>query len=189
MKYCSDCGQTVSKKIPEGDSQPRYVCDDCDTIHYQNPRIIVGTIPIIGEKVLLCRRAIEPRKGFWTLPAGFMENGETTLQGALRESWEEARANLANESLYRLFDLPYINQVYIFYRADLVDHSFSAGPESLDVALFTEDEIPWDEIAFPVVTDTLKELFEDRKTGVYPVRVSGVDPIWHRNLSKPDDKT
>ncbi|HEB28034.1 MAG TPA: NUDIX domain-containing protein [Porticoccus sp.] len=187
MKYCSDCGQAVSKKIPEGDDRLRYVCDGCDTIHYQNPRIIVGTIPVMDEKILLCRRAIEPRKGFWTLPAGFMENGETTLQGAVRESWEEARAKLANESLYRLFDLPYINQVYIFYRADLVDNAYSAGPESLDVALFSEEEIPWDEIAFPVVTDTLKEFFDDRKTGVFPVRVSDVDPVWHRNaaISQP----
>ncbi len=180
MKYCSECGHTVSKKIPEGEDRLRYVCDNCEAIHYQNPRIIVGTLPVYGEQVLLCRRAIEPRKGFWTLPAGFMENGETTLEGAVRESWEEARANLGNESLYRLFDLPYINQVYMFYLAELADKNFSSGPESLDVQLFDEADIPWDEIAFPVVADTLREFFEDRKQGVFPVRISNTEPVWHK---------
>ena len=175
MKYCSDCGHTVSQKIPKGDDRLRYVCDNCGAIHYQNPRIIVGTLPVYGDQVLLCRRAIEPRKGFWTLPAGFMENGETTVEGAVRESWEEARARLSNEKLYRLFDLSYIDQVYMFYLADLVDGEFSAGPESLDVKLFNETDIPWDEIAFGVVVDTLKEFFEDRKKGLFPVRISNTE--------------
>ena len=179
MKFCSDCGGSVSRSIPPGDDRLRYICNSCNIIHYQNPRIIVGTIPVDGTKILLCRRAIEPRKGFWTVPAGFMENGETTLAGAVRETWEEAHAKVVNEALYRIFDLPYINQVYIFYRAELSAEGFSAGPESLEVKLFTEAEIPWDEIAFPVVTDALKELFEDRKTGVYPVRCSEVDKHWH----------
>lgn len=186
MKYCSDCGESVSRKIPEGDDHLRYVCDSCHVIHYQNPRIIVGTIPVVDEKVLLCKRAIEPRKGFWTLPAGFMENGETTREGALRETWEEARAKLLNEQLYRLFDLPYINQVYMFYLGDLVDNAYAAGPESLEVELYSEDEVPWDEIAFPVVTDVLKEYFEDRKTKTYPVRISDVDPIWQRGRKSAD---
>lgn len=180
MKYCSECGQAVSKKIPEGDDRLRYICTSCDTIHYQNPRVIVGTLPVYGEQVLLCKRAIEPRKGFWTLPAGFMENGETTLEGAARESWEEARATLTHENLYRLFDLPYINQVYMFYLADLVDGSFSAGPESLDVKLYDEADIPWDEIAFAVVADTLREYFEDRKKGVFPIRISSAEPVRHK---------
>ncbi|WP_339339168.1 NUDIX hydrolase [uncultured Oceanicoccus sp.] len=175
MKYCSECGHTVSQKIPKGDDRLRYVCDNCGAIHYQNPRIIVGTLPVYGDQVLLCRRAIEPRKGFWTLPAGFMENGETTVEGAVRESWEEARARLSNEKLYRLFDLSYIDQVYMFYLADLVDGEFSAGPESLDVKLFNEADIPWDEIAFGVVVDTLKEFFEDRKKGLFPVRISNTE--------------
>ena len=175
MKYCSECGHTVSQKIPKGDDRLRYVCDNCGAIHYQNPRIIVGTLPVYGDQVLLCRRAIEPRKGFWTLPAGFMENGETTVEGAVRESWEEARARLSNEKLYRLFDLSYIDQVYMFYLADLVDGEFSAGPESLDVKLFNETDIPWDEIAFGVVVDTLKEFFEDRKKGLFPVRISNTE--------------
>ncbi|WP_101760360.1 NUDIX hydrolase [Oceanicoccus sp. KOV_DT_Chl] len=179
MKFCSDCGHAVSKKIPEGDDRLRYVCDNCEAIHYQNPRIIVGTIPVEGDKVLLCRRAIEPRKGFWTVPAGFMENGETTLAGALRETWEEASAKPVNAVLYRLFDLPYINQVYIFFRADLAGGAFAAGQESLEVQLFAEQDIPWDEIAFPVVTDALKEWFDDRRKDIFPVRMSEVEPIWH----------
>lgn len=180
MKFCSDCGNPVSKRIPEGDDRPRYCCDHCDIIHYQNPRIIVGIIPTVSDQVLLCRRAIEPRKGFWTVPAGFMENGETTLEGAVRETWEEARARVQSVTLYRLFDLPYINQVYIFYRAELSDNEFEAGPESLEVSLFSEQDVPWSEIAFPVVTESLREFFNDRLTGDYPVRVSEVDPAWQR---------
>lgn len=181
MKFCSECGQSVSKKIPEGDDRPRYVCDSCDTIHYHNPRVIVGTIPVVGDKVLLCRRAIEPRKGFWTVPAGFMENGETIQQGAERETWEEAGAKVTNARLYRLFDLPYINQVYLFYLGDL-DGGYSAGPESLEVELFDQQEIPWDEIAFPVVTEALVEFFADIRSGEFPVRVSEVSPDWHKKI-------
>ena len=189
MKYCSHCGETVNKRIPEGDDRLRYICDGCNTIHYQNPRIIVGVLPSADQQVLLCRRAIEPRKGFWTLPAGFMENGETTREGAVRETWEEAQAKVSDETLYRMFDLPYINQVYIFYRANLdQQQGFAAGIESLEVALFDEADIPWDELAFPVVADTLKEYFQDRREGHYPVRVSGVDPKWHSHHNPPHDE-
>ncbi len=139
----------------------------------------MGVVPVTDDQVLLCRRAIEPRKGFWTVPAGFMENGETTLQGAVRETWEEARATVCDEVLYRLFDLPHINQVYIFYRARLANHDFEPGPESQEVQLFSEQDIPWDEIAFPVVADVLKELFADSKSGEFPIRVSGASPISH----------
>ena len=121
--------------------------------------------------VLLCKRAIEPRHGLWTLPAGFMENAETTLQGAERETWEEAHANLNNPELYTLFNLPHINQVYFFYRAELADLNFGPGTESLEVELFKEEDIPWEELAFPVITETLKLYFEDRKTQQYPVRI------------------
>ena len=179
MKFCSHCGSSVNKRIPEGDDRPRYICDSCNTIHYQNPRIIVGTVPASGDKVLLCRRAIEPRKGFWTVPAGFMENGETTLEGAVRETWEEALAKVTDETLYRMFDLPYINQVYIFYRATLANEDFGPGPESLDVKLFSEQDIPWDEIAFPVVTEVLREFFEDNRKSEFPVRVSDSKPFNH----------
>ena len=174
MKFCSNCGSEVSHRIPEGDDRPRYVCDSCDTIHYSNPRVIVGCVPEYEGRILLCRRAIEPRSGLWTLPAGFMENGETTRQGAARETWEEARAEVYEQQLYRVFDVPNINQVYMFYRARIVDGAFGVGPESLEVELFTEDSIPWDEIAFPVVFHTLKEFFHDRGNATWPVRVSAI---------------
>ena len=180
MKFCSNCGEKVAKRIPEGDDRPRYVCDSCDTVHYQNPKMVVGVLAVQDHQVLMCKRAIEPRKGFWTLPAGFMENGETTMAGAIRETWEEAYAKVSVPSLYRMFELPYINQVYIFYRANLLDETYSAGPESLDVQLFNEDEIPWKEIAFPIVTEILREHFEDTRNNEYPVRISEVDPLWQR---------
>lgn len=165
MKFCSICGTSVSWVVPADDNRERHVCDNssCKTVHYQNPKVITGCLPTWGDKVLLCKRAIEPRHGYWTLPAGFLENGETTEEGAFRESWEEAKASLQSASLYTLFDLPYINQIYFFYRAELADQNFGAGEESLDVRLFSEDEIPWAELAFPVVEDTLKYYFEDRR--------------------------
>ena len=169
MKFCSSCGSTVVLEIPAGDDRHRHVCKDCETIHYQNPRIITGCLPLHEDKVLLCKRAIEPRHGFWTLPAGFMENGETTIEGALRESWEEAKATIAIDELYTLFNLPHINQVYLFYRGQLANLEFGPGEESLDVQLFTEAEIPWDQLAFPVVNRTLQLFFEDRKHGRYPL--------------------
>jgi len=175
MKFCSECGHEVEQKVPEGDDRLRHVCLRCDTIHYQNPRIIVGTLPIYEDKVLLCRRAIEPRSGLWTLPAGFMENAETTVEGALRETWEEARARPKNEQLYRMYDLPHINQVYVFYRAELSEPEFASGPESLDVQLFAEHEIPWDDIAFRVVTATLSDYFSDRVDNRFEVKVTKID--------------
>lgn len=174
MKFCSECGHTVSLKTPENDNRLRYVCDACDYIHYQNPRIVTGCLPIWEDRVLLCRRAIEPRRGYWTLPAGFMENGETSLAGALRETWEEAEAKVSDTHLYRMFDLPYINQVYIFYRGTLEDGQFGVGVESLEAALFYEEEIPWKELAFPIVSETLRDYFNDRKTAEFPVRVSEI---------------
>ena len=174
MKVCSQCGHPVEERIPEGDDRPRHVCDRCDIIHYTNPRVIVGCLPEHEDRILLCRRAIEPRSGLWTLPAGFMENGETTVQGAARETWEEARARVCEQHLYRVFDVPGINQVYMFYRATIVDGAYGVGPESTEVALFSEAEIPWDEIAFPVVYHTLKEYLHDRINQTWPVRVSAI---------------
>lgn len=171
MKFCKSCGNTVTLRIPAGDDRERYVCISCEEIHYSNPRIIVGCLPVYEGRVLLCKRAIEPRKNYWTLPAGFMENGETTLEGASRETWEEARARVSNLELYRVFDVPYISQVYMFYRCDLDDGEFGVGPESLETALFCQDNIPWDQIAFPVVHETLKAFFVDAVEGHYPVRV------------------
>ena len=174
MKYCSNCGVAVIHRIPEGDDRLRYVCDSCDIIHYDNPRVIVGCVPVYEGRILLCKRAIEPRAGWWTLPAGFMENGETSVQGAARETWEEACARVSEQQLYRLFDVPGINQLYMFYRGVIVDGSYGVGPESSEVALFDEAEIPWNGIAFPVVFHTLKEYLSDRKNNSYPVRVSSI---------------
>jgi len=185
MNFCSQCGHKVSLVIPEGDDRKRHVCGSCETIHYQNPNIIAGCLPIHKDKVLLCKRAIEPRQGFWTLPAGFMENGETTEQGALRESWEEANANIDVHGLYTMFNLPQINQVYLFYRGTLSDLNFGAGTESLEVALFSEDEIPWRELAFPVIKKTLKHYFADRISGDYPIR--NEDLVYPKFTHTPDE--
>lgn len=175
MNYCSQCGAKVELRIPEGDDRERHTCTDCEFIHYVNPRIIVGCLPSYGDSVLLCKRAIEPRYGSWTLPAGFMENGETTAQGAARETWEEARAKVCDLQLYRVFDVPYISQVYMFYRCDLIDGSYGVGPESLETDLYTEAEIPWDEIAFPVVRETLKSFFDDRRRDDFPLAVEEIE--------------
>ncbi len=164
MKFCSECGSAVALRVPEGDHLPRHVCHGCGTIHYQNPKMVVGCIAEWEDKVLLCRRAIEPKYGLWTLPAGFMENGETTLEGAARETWEEAGARIEIGSLYTLFNLPHINQVYLMFRARLLDLDFQSGIESLETRLFTEAEIPWDEIAFRTVRATLEQYFNDRRT-------------------------
>ena len=167
MKFCSHCGHSVVFEIPAGDDRPRHLCHDCGAIHYVNPRVIVGTLPYLGDQVLLCKRAIEPRYGLWTLPAGFMENGESSEQGALRESWEEARAKLRVDELFSVYDIPHINQVYLIYRGELTDTNFGPGPESLEVALFDEKDIPWEEMAFPVMTQTLQHYFKDRENGVF----------------------
>ena len=181
MKYCSDCGTQVVKQIPVDDDRLRFVCPQCEIIHYQNPKVVVGCLPVAGQQVLLCRRAIAPRIGFWTIPAGFMENGETMLDGALRETHEEAAAKVKGETLYRLFDIPDINQVYVFYRGEL-NGNFGIGPESLESRLFSEDDIPWSELAFPTVTDVLTEYFEDRKTGEFPIRVSTPSQLWAKHV-------
>ena len=170
MKFCSQCGEPLSRRVPTGDNRERFVCDGCNTIHYLNPRIVAGCLPIWEDQVLLCQRAIEPRAGRWTLPAGFLENGETVVAGAARETHEEANAVVANLDLYTVFSLPHISQVYLFYRAELIDPRFSPGFESKAVALFEESEIPWDDLAFPVVRETLEHYFADRLSGVYPVR-------------------
>lgn len=172
MKYCSNCSKPVVQKIPEGDNRLRFVCEHCDSIFYENPKIVVGCLPIWQEKVLLCKRAIEPRKGFWTLPAGFMENGETTAHGAARETQEEACAEVNISSLYRLYDLPYINQVYMFYLANMVTPEFAAGDESLDVGLYDENDIPWDDLAFPVIADVLKDYFAERIDGNFTTKIT-----------------
>lgn len=167
MNFCSACGEKVSFVIPEGDNRHRYVCTSCQTIHYENPKIVTGCIPEWQDKILLCRRAIEPRYGLWTLPAGFMENSETNMQGAARETAEEANALVDNMQLFSVFSISHINQVYTMYRGDLVGGQASPGAESLDVALLTEDEIPWREMAFHVISETLRLYYKDKAAGSF----------------------
>ena len=169
MKYCSECGQPVRIKVPSGDNRPRHVCDSCNTIHYLNPKIVTGTLPIWEDQVLLCKRAIEPRYGLWTLPAGFMEIGETTEEAAERESREEANANLKIQQLYTIISLPHIDQVYMLYRAQLSNLEFYPGDETLEVKLFQEEQIPWQELAFRTIHFTLQRFFEDRRKGHFPL--------------------
>ena len=164
MAYCLQCGHEAVRKIPEGDQKPRIVCPACGYIHYENPKVVCGALVVHEDKVLLCRRAIEPRYGFWTIPAGFMEIGETLAEGALRETVEEADAVGVNPHLYCLYDIPAIGQVYAMYLADLKDGKFGTGVESLECALFDEADIPWDDIAFEAVHRTLTHYFADRKT-------------------------
>ncbi len=174
MKFCSNCGAAVTFRIPAGDTLARYVCDTCEAVHYENPRIVAGCIPEWEGKILLCRRAIEPRHGLWTLPAGFMEKGETTLQAAARETLEEAGARVEVGALYTLFSLPHIDQVYLFYRGQLTDLDYAAGSESLEVDLFEERAVPWEELAFRVVGETLKLYFQDRLAGRFRTHVGDI---------------
>ncbi len=176
IKFCNSCGATVTHRIPEGDSLIRAVCDQCGTIHYQNPKIVVGCVPVLGERILLCKRAIEPRYGLWTLPAGFMENNESASQGAAREALEEANARVEIEDLYTVYSLPNISQVYMLFRAKLLHEDVSPGLESLEVKLVREEEIPWDQLAFTMVRKTLEHFLEDRRRGVFVPRFGDILP-------------
>ncbi len=175
MRFCSDCGAPVRRRVPAGDTLPRYICDACRTVHYQNPRIIAGCVAQWEDRVLLCRRAIEPRHGRWTLPAGFMENGETADAAAVRETFEEAQARVELDSLYTLFSLPHINQVYLLYRGRLLDLEFGPGPESLEVDLFREQDVPWEQLAFPTIVETLRLFFAERRRGRFGVHTGTID--------------
>jgi len=175
INYCPSCGAKTRQGTPEGDNRERAVCQDCQTIHYQNPKIVAGTLPVWEDKVLLCKRAIEPRYGSWTLPAGFMENEESVEQGAMRETWEEAEAKIDNLQLFTVQSIPRISQVYMIFRADLhAEDAFGVGSESLETALFTEQDIPWDEIAFPMITRSLRYYFEDRQQGHFGLHVEDI---------------
>jgi len=165
MNFCSSCGQPVAFIVPEGDHLPRYVCAACKTIHYENPRLVVGCIPEYEGKILICRRAIEPRRGYWTLPAGFMENGESLQAAAARESMEEALAKVEIGSLVAIVHVLQAHQVHVMFRARLLDPNVGAGPESLEVALVDEADLPWDEIAFRSIDFALKRFLEDRRAG------------------------
>jgi len=175
MKYCSHCAGKLVLSIPPGDNRERHVCPACAAIHYRNPRIITGCLPIHEDKILLCKRAIEPRSGYWTLPAGFLENGETLSEGAIRETMEEACAQVQLGELYGIFDVPHIAQVHIFYRASLENLDFQPGEESLETRLFRENEIPWDRLAFPVIRMILEHYFKDRKTGEFTMKTARID--------------
>jgi len=177
MKFCSACGASVEHRVPPGDSLPRFICATCGIIHYENPKMVVGCIPEWENSILLCRRAIEPRHGLWTVPAGFMENGETTAEGAMRETLEEANAKVEILGLYALFNIPHINQVYMLFRARLLDLDFSAGAETLETKLFDEEQIPWDQIAFVTVRRTLKHYFNDRRAGEFRFHIGTIDPM------------
>jgi ADP-ribose pyrophosphatase YjhB (NUDIX family) len=179
MKFCSTCGSTVELRIPSEDSRPRHICSQCNTIHYENPKLVIGSIPVWEDKILLCKRAIEPRYGLWTLPGGFMENGESTGDAAVRETLEEANARVALDDLYSMYSLPYINQVHLFFRARLLDLDFSPGIESLEVRLFSEAEIPWQELAFRPVRFSLEHYFAERKSGKFSLLVGELAPPAH----------
>lgn len=167
MKYCSLCGAGVDLMVPPGDQLKRHVCTACGQIHYQNPKVVAGAIVDHQGRVLLCRRAIEPRYGLWTIPAGFMENGESTAEAALRETWEEAQAKVVLNGLYGLYSLPFVSQVYVIYRGELVDDGktppFAPGPESLEVVLVEPEKIPWNELAFSVVESALRHYCDSSK--------------------------
>jgi ADP-ribose pyrophosphatase YjhB (NUDIX family) len=167
MKFCPNCAAPLGRRVPPGDSLPRYLCDACGSIHYQNPRLVIGTLPEWQGRVLLCRRAIEPRYGYWTLPAGFMENDETTGEAALRETLEEAGARVELGAPFSMISVPHVNQVHLFYRARVLDLDFKPGAESLEVALCEEAKVPWKEIAFRTVGVTLRHWFADRAHGAF----------------------
>jgi ADP-ribose pyrophosphatase YjhB (NUDIX family) len=167
VKFCANCGSAVVRRVPPGDTLPRWVCDECGEVHYQNPKLVVGTVPEHDGRILLCRRAIEPRYGYWTLPAGFMENDETTGQAALRETLEEAGARVELGAPFSMISVPRVNQVHVFYLARLGVLEFKPGEESLEVALFDEAAIPWKEIAFRTVATTLRLWFADRARGAF----------------------
>jgi ADP-ribose pyrophosphatase YjhB (NUDIX family) len=165
MNFCPSCGQPVARSIPTGDHLPRHVCSSCGVIHYENPKLIVGCIAEWEGKILLCKRAIEPRLGYWTFPAGFMENGETLQQAAARESLEEAQARVQIDSLIAIVHVLHVHQVHVVFRGTLLDADVGAGPESLAVGFYEEHEIPWQDIAFRSVEFTLRRYFEDRRSG------------------------
>ncbi|MDZ7621528.1 MAG: NUDIX hydrolase [Candidatus Competibacteraceae bacterium] len=174
MNFCSQCGGPVTLRVPPDDHRPRYVCDACAIVHYQNPKIVAGSIPEWGGRILLCRRAIEPRYGLWTLPAGFMENDESAVAAAARETLEEANAVVEHLTLYGLYSLLHVSQVYLMFRGQLKDGAASAGAESLEVELFAEHEIPWEELAFTVVHETLRQYFADRRAGAFALHVGDI---------------
>lgn len=177
IRYCTHCGAGVSFIVPAGDSLPRHVCPACGHIHYENPRLVVGCVAEYAGTILLCRRAIEPRLGYWTLPAGFMENGETTAAAACRETWEEAGARIIIDAPFAMISIAHINQVHLFYRGRLANADYSAGEESLEVALFRPEDLPWQELSFRSVTLCLTHYLADRARGHYGFHENELPPL------------
>lgn len=177
IRFCTHCGSSVSFEIPAGDALPRHVCKDCGHIHYENPRLVVGCVATWEDRILLCRRAIEPRLGYWTLPAGFMENGETTSEAAARETLEEAGAKIIVDAPFAMVSIAHINQVHLFYRGRLATAEYAAGDESLEVMLANPEEIPWQEIAFRSVTHCLEHYLRDRERGRFDFHESTLGPL------------
>ena len=175
MKFCDQCGAPVQLTVPAGDNLPRYVCQACGKIHYRNPRIVVGCVPDHSGRILLCRRAIEPRRGYWTVPAGFMENNETLQQAAARESHEEANAEVTIGSLLSVVHVLHAEQVHVFFRAQMPVPRYAPGAESLEVELVAPADIPWADIAFPSTEFTLKRYLEDRAAGAEPYHFTTID--------------
>lgn len=167
MRYCPACAHEVEQRIPAGDNRLRHCCPSCGAIHYQNPRMVLGTIPTWQGRILLCRRAIEPRYGYWTLPAGFMENDESTGEGAARETVEEAGARIELGAPFSILDVPHVQQVHMFFHAPMLGPDLDPGPESLEARLFDERDIPWEAIAFRTVSQTLRWYLEDRRNGAF----------------------
>ena len=175
MKYCNNCGEKVILEIPKGDNRERYCCPNCEAIHYQNPNVVVGTLPVKEDKVLLCKRAIKPRYGLWTLPAGFLEMEETLEQGALRETLEETNTKVKMKNLYAIYNIPQIGQVYILYLAEVMQNNFGPTSESLEVKFFKKEEILWEELAFPFVKNALDHYFNDLKNGKFSLKIEIIE--------------
>ena len=174
IRHCRACGAPTAYREPPDDNRERAVCSVCETIHYENPLNVVGTVPVYEGKVLLCLRNIEPRRGFWTLPAGFMELNETTEQGAVRETVEEAGAKIVLGPLLTLLNVPHVGQVHLYYRAEMTSAALDPGPETIEARLFDESEIPWDELAFKTVKVTLERFFADRRRGQFAVHCADI---------------
>ncbi len=176
INYCSACGAEMADRIPEDDDHVRPVCGRCGHIHYENPKLVVGCIPVLGDQVLLCRRNIEPRKGGWTLPAGYLENGESVQDGAVRETLEETRSKVEIIAPYRMFNLVFVHQIYLMFRARLLDENFGPTKESTAVRLFSESDIPWEKIAFESIRQTLEDYYHDRQHRDFTFKIKDIAP-------------
>ncbi len=174
INFCCLCGAPMETKIPIDDDHTRSVCTQCAHVHYENPKMVVGCIPVSREKILMCKRNIEPRKGKWTLPAGYLETNESVQDGAARETLEETKAEVLVIDPYRLFNIVFVDQVYLMFRAQVLTGEFGPTSESMEVQLFREKEIPWDEIAFEVIRQTLVDFFQDREKNAYPFKVKDI---------------